>query len=253
MKRAPLIALNMDYFPHDEMPEHPLMPGRKVGLGYSKYPHYSTNLRYARAVAEAGGIPVIMPQNIADIDDFVNTVDGFLFTGGLLDLAPDTFDEGDQNAMVYIENQRATFDLTMGKKALATGKPILGICAGVQLMNVLRGGSLHQHIPDDFPDAIEHFMYTDKREYIHDVNLAKGSRLAAILGSTTVSVNSAHHMAVKRPGEGLNIVASCADGVTEAVEDPSHRFFIGVQWHPEYLEDNNQNLFRELIKAAAHD
>lgn len=252
MKRAPLIALNMDYYPHDEMPEHPLIPSCKVGLGYSKYPHYALNLRYATAIADAGGIPVIMPQNLEDIDAFVEAVDGFLFTGGLLDLPPDTFDEGDQSAMVYIENQRATFDLTMGRKALATGKPVLGICAGLQLLNVLRGGSLHQHIPDVFPDALDHFRFRNKPDYVHSVEVKKGSRMADILGGTSIQVNSSHHMAVNRPGKDLEIVAVC-EGVAEGVEDPNHPFLMGVQWHPEFLNDTNRNLFRELVKAASHD
>lgn len=246
----PLIALNTDYFPQEDMPAHPLAPEHRVNLGYCPSAYSASNLRYAKAIADAGGVPVLLPHHPDDTQWLLKKVDGFLFTGGLIDLPPHTFGEPDNDPTVYVDHMRTAYDLSLGDYVKKSQKPVLGICAGLQLMNVLRGGSLISHIPNAFPDEIGHFEPYGKDQEIHSVKIKKGSHLARIVGSTHMMVNSAHHMAVKEAGDNLIACAKSDDGVIEAIEDPNHPFYLGVQWHPEFLAGAHQDLFKALINAC---
>jgi putative glutamine amidotransferase len=205
---------------------------------------------YVRAIRESGAIPVILPNidgSPAAIDEYLVQLDALLVTGGP-DIPPSEWNEEPHPTSQVLDNDRYHFE-----KALVTAwvkrseKPLLGICLGSQWINVVHGGSLLQDIPSEF--NVNH------RDTTHQVTLEADSKLAGIFGETNFEVNSFHHQAVRRLGEGLRIVAKSPEGIVEATEttDPS-RFLIGVQWHPEkvFLTDARQRkLFKAFIKAAS--
>lgn len=205
---------------------------------------------YVRAVRESGGIPLVLPNadgSPEKIDDYLALLDGLLLPGGA-DIPPSEYGEEPHETVEVLDDDRYQFEKALGKAWIEkTEKPLLGICLGGQWMNVLSGGSLIQDIPSE--------LGTVHRDTSHPIEVEEGSRLAEILGITSLEVNSSHHQAVKRLGEGLRIVARSPDGVVEAIEttDPG-RFFIGVQWHPERMmeEDSRQKkLFEAFVRAAA--
>ena len=125
-------------------------------------------------------------------------------------------------------------------------KPLLGICGGEQLINVLYKGTLIQHIPDEIENSLEHEQINPRNEAGHSITIKKNTKLHSIISQNNIMVNSAHHQAVKKPGKGLLINAFSEDGVIEGIEDPSMNFCIGVQWHPEFFIQNSDKL---LLKA----
>lgn len=248
----PLIGINLDYYPDGATPSHPLLDSNASAPAYSPYAHHVINFNYVMAIEEAGGVPVAIPHGFSSIQRYVEMLDGFVFSGGLIDLQPEVYGEALETDTLYRQDQRARFDIELMRKALESRKPVLGVCAGSQLLNVVRGGTLHQHIPDSFPDSdIEHFDYHRRHDYVHPVHFDEGSRLAKIFGSDTLQVNSSHHMAIKDPGRGLKITGRGPDGVPEAVECTEMPFVCGVQWHPEFFRDSaHQKIFNALIEAT---
>lgn len=209
----------------------------------------TTHPNYLRALRKAGGIPVVLPDTEADeaaIDGYLARLDGLLLPGGA-DIPPAEYGEEPHETVVELDEDRYRFEKALaGAWIERTDKPLLGICLGGQWINVVNGGSLVQDIPSEF--GISH------RDREHPVSLEADSRLAEILGRSSVEVNSSHHQAVKRLGDGLRIVARCPDGVVEATEgaDPD-RFLVGVQWHPERLVDDRpeqKRIFEAFVEAC---
>ena len=205
----------------------------------------SLRLAYADAIIKAGGIalaalPVTDTRYVKELTD---TADGLLFTGGD-DIAPELYKEERTEKCGLVSLVRDEFEIQAVKAALDKGIPVLGICRGIQVINVALGGSLHQHIDG-------HMQKLDKMEPSHFVTLTE-SPLSDIYPKRC-SVNSFHHQAVKRVGEGLRICAVSDDGCTEAVFMPGHPFFVGVQWHPEHMTESYSGagkLFEAFVKAA---
>ena len=250
MPHRPLIGINLDYCPDGGKPNHPLLGADHQPATYSPFAHHSVGYNYTTAVERAGGVPLTLPHAFSAIERYVDMVDGFVFTGGLIDLPPEVYGEEACTSLLFREDQRMKFDMELMRQALASGKPLLGICAGHQLLNVLCGGTLYQHIPDSFPAGVDHFRYIERREVIHDVHIAPDSLLHRVTGAATIGVNSSHHMAVHKVGPQVKISATAPDGVPEAIELTNHPFAIGVQWHPEYFSAPHQNLFEQLVVAA---
>jgi putative glutamine amidotransferase len=146
-------------------------------------------------------------------------------------------------------------ELTLIPQILAAGKPLLGICRGMQALNVACGGTLWQDVGDAFPHSqIRHAQQKPYTRPVHPVHIDEASHLAQIMGATDVEVNSIHHQAVDKPGRGLAVAAQAPDGVIEAVEMPERPFVVGVQWHPEFLwptHPEDARLFERLVAAAA--
>jgi len=178
--------------------------------------------------------------------------DGLLLSGGH-DLDVQSEDTPVKlHIKVSTSPRRDKQEIQLLKWAITDNKPVLGICRGMQLINVAMGGSLHQHIPDDLPTAHNHTLSLDKkdmRRIVHELTLEPDSQLADILGTTQIKTNALHHQAINELGRGLVITAYAEDGIIEAVEMPHKSFVIGVQSHPEALEESVEPLWRTLFEA----
>jgi putative glutamine amidotransferase len=210
---------------------------------------------YVTALIQAGGVPVLIPSDLPEAGwrTLYPHLAGVMFTGGG-DLAIDVYGGASQPRVTELDSARDGLELALLHMLVEDGKPFLGICRGCQLTNVALGGTLYSHIADQLRGAIRHDYYPDiPRNYLaHDVRVEEGSRLAEILGEPTVRVNSLHHQGLDRLAEGLKAVAYAPDGLVEAVELSDHPFGLAVQWHPEWLTDQQpmRNLFRSFVQEA---
>ena len=202
--------------------------------GYSALPWYALRQNYASSITRAGGIPIILPHEMSLIDSYLSRIDGLMVTGGAFDVDPALFGESTQHSSVTLKRNRTNFELAITKLALQNNLPVLGICGGQQLLHVILGGALYQHIPDEAPSNIEHEQRNPRTEPGHDVLVVENTMLSRITGMQRFPVNSAHHQAAKNCPEGVIISAYAEDGLIEAIEAPSYKFCMGVQWHPEY-------------------
>lgn len=207
---------------------------------------------YTRAVAAAGGIPVQIPLIPGIVEDLASRLDAFVLCGSPSDVDPARYGQPRHPEVKTVHPDRDETDWRVLDHAFRNKKPVLGICFGMQSLNVYQSGTLLQHIPARIAGALEH----KDRQTQHPVALAAGSRLAEWAGGTKeVLVNSTHHQSLDEVGRGLRVVARAPDGVIEAVEGdfPNH-FVIGVQWHPERIwekEPLSARVFQELVRAAA--
>ena len=193
-----------------------------------------------------------LPHEPELAERYLAMLDGLVITGGAFDVDPALFGAASRHETVTTKDRRTAFELAVTRAAHRRALPALGICGGQQLMNVALGGTLIQHIPDAVPDALAHEQPNPRTEPGHAVALEAESRLRAIVGGATMQVNSAHHQAVAEAAPGLAVNARAPDGVIEGIEDPAHRWFIGVQWHPEYgIDPGDALIFRSLIEASA--
>ncbi len=220
--------------------------------GYSKFPWLALRENYADAVAEAGGVAVLLPHAPDGIDDYLTLLQGLIISGGAFDIDPALFGASARHPTVTTKDRRTGFELALTNAALARDLPLLGICGGQQLLHVALGGTLIQHIPDAVPDALAHEQPNPRDEPGHTVRIVAGTRLHGIVETDTLAVNSAHHQAAGTVPPGVVVNAVAPDGVIEGIEDSTRRFCIGVQWHPEFaLSRGDRLLFRALIAAAA--
>jgi putative glutamine amidotransferase len=200
---------------------------------------------YVHVVAKAGGVPVVLAPSPGAAEALVGRIDGLLLTGGV-DMDAALYGEVRHPKTQPPDRVRDDFELALLDAAAARGIPVLGICRGIQVVNVWRGGTLHQHLPDVVHHR-EHMAvpgtYTD-----HPVRVETASRLGLILGRTDVEVPGHHHQAPDRIGTGLVASAWAQDGTVEGLEDPASRFLVAVQWHPEVGGD--PSLFDALVTAA---
>jgi putative glutamine amidotransferase len=208
---------------------------------------------YARAVERAGALPVVLPPlEEAAIAPLVDRLAGVCLSGGP-DLDPIAYGAEPDPHLGTVERELDEFEVAVARRADALGLPLLGICRGCQALNVARGGTLHQHLPDVTDGSINHRQTASGRETTHTVRIEPGSRLAAIVGDEELDVNSFHHQAVDKLGRGLRAVAWAPDGVIEAIESDGAALYLGVQWHVETLVDRPRHarLFDALVAAAA--
>lgn len=214
---------------------------------------------YQKAVTRFGGIPVILPLEpaIEDYPRIAEAFDGFIFTGGP-DIHPFYFGEETLKGCGSGSELRDFLELTLFHEVLKAEKPILGICRGIQLINIALGGTIYQDINSQLPpsQAIAHNQPLAYNLPSHRVHIDPNSRLYEIMPVSQTGVNSMHHQAIKDLAPGLSICAYSSDGLIEAVEMPEHKFLIGVQWHPEqlYLKDPRAGrLFQSFINASKND
>lgn len=236
---APLIGVTSNFVPAED----------------GKFGTISVGESYIQAVIKAGGLPVVIPVGLSEQETkaLFDRLDGLLLTGGA-DVDPARFG-GLPHPRVYgIDPRRDAMEIQLAQMSAQRGKPFLGICRGIQVINVALGGTLYTDIADHKQNALRHDWFPNvPRDYLaHSVSLDESSRLAQILGGPACEVNSLHHQGLLEVAPGLNAVAFSPDALVEAVELPDHPFGLGVQWHPEWLQEHlpQRQLFQALIQAA---
>ncbi len=229
-----------------------------IGITAGNHPRisgsYVVRWDYVRSVERAGGVPIVLaPSGAALHPSLVDRLDGLLLTGGL-DIDPSAYGEAPHPSLSHTSKERDEFEFLLIEGALRRGLPLLGICRGLQSLNVALGGSLLQDIPSLVGVQVSHDDPERPRHDIaHAVTVQAGTRLHEILGAERVDVNSFHHQAPKRLADGLIVTATADDGVIEGVERPGAAFVLGVQWHPEAFWNHGANfapLFAAFVGAA---
>jgi putative glutamine amidotransferase len=228
--------------------------GNRKDMG-GKEPTYFLRARYLQAIQEAGGVPLVLPlvSNRNQQAFLLQRLDGLLVTGSGSDLAPQLYGESQQYPFQQMSEERARLELGLSKLAFEHHVPTLGICGGMQSMNVALGGTLIQDISAQLATKIQHLQKRSAEHTAHLIHIEPKTLLRQIIKKSSISVNSSHHQSVKAIPCSLNISAVAPDGVIEAIECSRHPFWLGVQWHPEFLyrKDVLQNrLFSAFIKAA---
>ena len=220
--------------------------------GYSNLPWYALRENYSQSIVQAGGLPIALPHEPEQAEAYLDRIDGVVITGGAFDVDPAIFGAEDRHATVTTKDRRTAFELAITRGAVLRDTPVLGICGGQQLLHVVLGGALIQHIPDEVKDALAHEQPNPRDEPGHSVAITKGTLLHKIVKTDELQVNSAHHQAAKDAPLGVIINAIAPDGVIEGIEAPGQNFCLGVQWHPEYGVSAGDNaIFEAFITAAA--
>ncbi len=224
------------------------------GRDFDGHPTTVVQHSYINAVTGAGGVAIPIPCSLPQemLLDLYARLDGILFTGGG-DIALDHFAGDDHPRIDGVDPMRDSAELTLLRSAAEGGKPMLGICRGIQLMNVALGGTLYTHLYTQFPNALDHdYPGHLRRMLVHPVQVDESSRAAEIFGETLLTVNSLHHQGLKDIAPALKVAGHSSDGLVEVVEMPDHPYAVAVQWHPEWLTDqpSMQRLFRSLVEAS---
>ena len=239
----PLIGVTTSEVRRSDKPtDHGEPPQREMTLGLS----------YLRAVELAGGLPVVLPPLGAEaIPALLEHLDGVCLSGGP-DLHPGGYQHEAHPELGPVWPWLDAFEIELAKAADARELPVLGICRGAQALNVVRGGTLFQHLPDVTDGTVEHRQTAPARRSTHDVILQPRSAVFRALGGPQAAVNSFHHQAVDTLGDGLVAVGHAPDGIVEAIEASDRAHYRGVQWHAETLVDRpaHLTLFADLVAAA---
>lgn len=223
---------------------------RPDGTGY-----YELKVAYADAVLRAGGLPLVLPytDDKAIIESYLDRVSGIVVTGGAFDIPPEAYGDTARDGCGPLKPGRTAFESMLMQEGLKRNTPVLGICGGMQLLNVVMGGTLFQDIQREVNNAREHEQKHDRTQPAHPVDVKDGTVLAEHLGRGQIMVNSTHHQAVNKPGEKVTISALSPDGVVEAIEGQGFAFVVGVQWHPELLIQTmplHLGLYKGLVHKA---
>lgn len=231
MERIPLIGITVD---HDDA-----------------WTFFKLTYPYVDAIVASGGAAVLLPF-AAGMDSAaqISAIDGLLMSGGD-DIDPSAWGETRHPRAKPADPKREAHERALLAEAEQRGMPVLAVCMGMQLMNAQRGGSLVQHLPD-VNGMGDHSKGVEAQWRRHGVQVREGSLVASMVGDGPVEVNTSHHQAIARLGRGLKATAMAPDGTIEAVEDPTKRMFVGVQWHPERMIDHSEHLalFRRLVAEA---
>ncbi len=212
--------------------------------------NYRLREYYVHSVGKAGGIPIILPALGQEdlLEEHWRICDGFLFSGGG-DLDPFYFGQLPSPELKEINPLRDAFEIRLARKVLVSGKAALGICRGCQIMNIAAGGTLIQNLATD----LCHMQKAPRNYPFHDIFIESDSQLARILEGHRIRVNSFHHQAIEQAGEGIYLSAYASDGTVEALEGRGDLFYLGVQWHPECMDDPTaQRLFTALVEKSKH-
>ena len=205
---------------------------------------------YVDSLRRAGAVPVLIPPQPENARELIEDLDGLLLAGGD-DCDPAVYGETPHPSVEPMDPRRQANDFTLARAARERGIPTLGICLGVQVMNVAAGGTLIQDIASSIDTEIDHASEPTDR-HRHEVFIEANTHLANILGARELNVNSSHHQAIGRVAESLRVTAHAPDGIVEGLEDPGHPFYVGVQWHPEDMphEESASALFGAFVDAA---
>ncbi len=221
----------------------------------SPQPKYELKAAYVDAVTRAGGLPFILPysDDRQTIDAYLDRLSALIVTGGAFDIPSELYGEQPKEGLGPLKPKRTAFEMAVLRAALQRNIPVLGICGGMQLLNVALGGTLVQDIKRELPAAREHQQTHDRRQPQHPIEVKDGTALSSCLGKGQVMVNSTHHQSVKGLGEKLVVCATSPDGVIEAIELSGTAFALGVQWHPELMIDTvppHLGIYKTLVHRA---
>jgi putative glutamine amidotransferase len=237
--------------------------GITVDYNENKNPtSYESPFAYATAIEKAGGLPLLLPYRVdlSLVAQYADLIDGMLFTGGN-DINPSHYGEEWHPKVIPVDPAREKFEFALIAEIERRRTPALGVCFGSQLMNIYRGGSMIQFLPEfDRAGAIEHRKTggdagrdgAGAAPNRHAVTLNPETIAARAIGKSELSVNTSHKQAIKNPGRGLRIIGKSPDGIIEGIEDPDYPLFLGVQWHPERLHDEPEHLalFKLLVEKS---
>lgn len=243
---APLIGITAD-----------LSEASRRGSGARQEATIFLPQRYCREVENCGGVPIVLPftRSRALLRRLIGRIDGLLISGGNFDIHPSYYGEKPIKEIGAIKEARTEFELAMTDLALKRDLPVLGICGGAQAINVVLGGTLYQDIATQAPHAGQHEQSARKEIGGHRVIVERGTRLETIVRRRSFAVNTTHHQAVKKIGNGLIVNATAEDGMIEGIESPGHSFVLGVQWHPEVLAPRrlpHRRIFSFFVAACRH-
>lgn len=230
--------------------------------GYLTTPCWIMGQRYVRAVTNSGGVPFIIPLLTGDTDtlrSIYEHLDGIFLCGGV-DIDPAQYGEERHSSCDKADPDRDWTELTLLRWAIADGMPVFGVCRGIQALNVAAGGSLYQHVPEQFPHGLKHDCFPPgppyTRDYLaHEVEVDGGTLLGRVMGTGRMLVNSMHHQAIKKLAPDFRASVRATDGLIEGIEGAGDGFTVGVQWHPEELADKQapmRQLFDEFVRASGH-
>lgn len=242
-KKSPIIGISANLLPIENGP----FQGReRAAVVYD----------YVQAVKLAGGIPILLPiiEGEQAIQQQVDLIDGLLLSGGY-DVSPLYYGEEPQRDLGEIRPERDAYELALIHTAYASQKPILGICRGLQLLNVAFGGTLYQDIPHALPTSLQHNQKAKPEEASHTVKLVEDSLLQQLMKTPSLLTNSYHHQAIKEVAPGFQVNARAHDEIIEGIEKIGNLFILAVQWHPELMmmkHPNMQKLFQGLVAATKH-
>ena len=228
----PLIALTMDQSPATAA--RPFSPGVQI---------YYLNSPYVRYVEKADCIPLIVPtiNDLSRVSGLMARIDGLLLTGGD-DVFAESYGEQVIPGNWQIDSERTFLEKAMILEARRQNKPVYAICRGCQMLNVALGGTLYQDIPMQVPQALQHRSLEKPKWNYHPVTIEQKSLLGSILSVQKLDVTTSHHQCIKELAPGLRVTARAPDGIIEAIEDPQAKFFLGVQWHAEAMDDDSSSV-----------
>ena len=219
-------------------------------------PIYANNRSYVHAVESAGGLPILIPMinDLTLLAALLSRLDGLLLPGGI-DVHPSRYGEEIHPLTEEADLELDEFEITLGTWAIQQDLPVLGICRGMQLINIVLGGTLFQDIDDQYADSIAHSHRDWSRAHLaHHIIVEPGSLMETIMGAREVQVNSLHHQAIKEPGKGVCITGRAADGVPELLEVAGYRFVMAAQGHPEEIytiEPAFKRLFAAFVQESS--
>jgi putative glutamine amidotransferase len=217
---------------------------------WNEVPAFMSPASYARAVQRAGGRPVLLlpdPEDAEDPDGALGIIDALIVTGGAGDVDPALYGQNPHPETGPVQEERDAYELALVRAAIERRMPVLGICRGMQILNVAYGGGIEQHLPDVV--GHEDHRHTPGTFADHEVDLETGSLAARAAGAERAPVKSHHHQGVREIGDGLVVTGRSDDETVEALEDPSCPFVLGVLWHPE--EDEKSQLIRALVSEVS--
>ncbi len=236
MSSHPVIGISLDHEPEG---------------GYASTPWYALRENYCTAVSAHGALPLAIPHEMDLVEHYADHLDALVLTGGGYDIPPTYYGSRRCHDTIKSNPKRTAFEIALAKAMIPTNKPILGICGGKELLSVLFGGTLIQHIPDEIISPIEHRQKPPFNQPCHEITIKEGTLLHRITGKTHAYVNSDHHQSTKDLPEDIVINALAPDGVIEGIEHPDHPFCLGVLWHPEHMASPiDKDIFAAFVNAA---
>ncbi|MBN2549586.1 MAG: gamma-glutamyl-gamma-aminobutyrate hydrolase family protein [Anaerolineales bacterium] len=223
-------------------------------LNKSGNPQFSVGQSYTSSLERAGACPLIIPLELSEamLDSLLLRLDGMLFTGGG-DVHPSAYGSQDHPKVAGVDPDRDRVEIHLLRRVVEAGLPFLGICRGLQLINIALGGTIYEDIFDQRPASLQHSNPDRPRDYLaHSIQVTQDSQIKQILGSDHLEVNSFHHQGIRDLANGLIETAHAPDGVIEAFELPGYDFGLAVQWHPECLQEHPpmRALFSALTQAC---